>query len=186
MNDYSIALFLHVVGALGFFVALGLEWTSLRRLRRATTVEQIREWLRLPDEMGRVGMASMVMLLAAGFYMMATVWGGVAWIIVTLGALVPMIILGMVITGRRMAAIGRMVNTERGPLSPTLHRLLGHPLLWISIQTRVAIALGIVFLMTVKPDLSGSLLAIGVATVLGLASALPIRGRERVQEETVA
>ena len=33
MNYYSIALFLHVVGALGFFVVLGLEWTSLRQLR---------------------------------------------------------------------------------------------------------------------------------------------------------
>ncbi len=29
MDDYSIALFLHIVGALGFFVALGLEWTGL-------------------------------------------------------------------------------------------------------------------------------------------------------------
>ena len=29
MNAYSIALFLHIVGALGFFVALGLEWTGL-------------------------------------------------------------------------------------------------------------------------------------------------------------
>jgi len=61
--------------------------------------------------------------------------------------------------------------------------LLHHPLLWIAIQTRVAIALGIVFLMTVKPDLSRSLLTIGVAIVLGLVSALPIRGRERAQEE---
>src|SRR5262245_58128370 len=37
MNDYSIALLLHVVGALGFFMALALEWTNLRQLRRATT-----------------------------------------------------------------------------------------------------------------------------------------------------
>jgi hypothetical protein len=182
MNYYSIALFLHVVGALGFFVTLGLEWTSLRHLRRATTAKQVREWMRIPAEMGRVGMLSMLVLLAAGFYMMATVWGGVAWITVTLGVIVLMIILGMVITGRRMAAIGG-VKAERGPLSPTLHHLLHDPLLWISMQTRAAMALGIVFLMTVKPDPGGSLLTIGVAIVLGLASALPIPGRERVQEE---
>ena len=155
MNDYSLALFLHVVGALGFFVALGLEWTSLRHLRRAATVEQVREWMRVPAEMGRVGMIAMVMLLAAGFYMMVTVWGGVAWIMVTLGALVLAIPLGMVLTRRRMAAIGRTVSAETGPLSPTFHQLLHDPLLSISIQTRVAIAVGIVFLMTVKPDLIG-------------------------------
>jgi hypothetical protein len=50
--------------------------------------------------------------------------------------------------------------------------------------------------MTVKPELSGSLLTIGVAIILGLASALPIagrerrgrerRGRERTQEEPAA
>jgi hypothetical protein len=181
MNDYSIALFLHVVGALGFFVALGLEWTSLGHVRRATTVEQVREWMRVPNQMGRVGMIAMVTLLAAGLYMMATAWGGVAWIMVTLGALVLMIVLGMVLTRRRMAAIGRMVSAERGPPSPALRQLLHDPLLVISLQTRVAIALGIVFLMTVKPDLRGSLLAIVIAAMLGLASALPILRREQAQ-----
>ena len=77
MNDYSIALFLHIVGALGFFVALGLEWTSLAYLRCATTIEQVREWMGAPNQMGRVGMIAMVTLLTAGLYMMATVWG--AW-----------------------------------------------------------------------------------------------------------
>jgi hypothetical protein len=117
--------------------------------------------------------------------MMATVWGGVAWIMVTLGALVLMTLLWMVITRRRMAVIGRTVNTERGPLFPSLRALLQDPVLWITMQTRVAIALGIVFLMTVKPDLGGSLLTIGVAIVLGLASALPLPGRERAQKQAV-
>jgi hypothetical protein len=186
MNNYSIALFLHVVGALGFFVALGAEWTSLRHLRRATTIEQVREWIRIPTEMGRVGMIAILTLLAAGFYMMATVWGGVVWIIVALGAFVVIMILGMVVSRQRMAAIERAVTAEQGAMSPTLRQLLRHPLLWISIQTRVAIALGIVFLMTVKPDWSGSLLTIAVAIILGLASSLPILSRERVQEELVA
>src|SRR5262245_19442329 len=184
MNDYSIALFLHIVGALGFFVALGLEWTSLGHVRRATTVEQVREWMRVPSEMGRVGMIAMVTLLAAGLYMMATVWGGVAWILVTLGALVPMMVLGTVFTRRRMAAIGRAVSAERGSLSPALRHLPHNPLLAISLHTRVAIALGIVFLMTAKPDLGGSLLAIVIAAMLGLASALPILRREQAQGES--
>jgi hypothetical protein len=42
MTDYSIALFLHIVGALGLFVALGLEWTNLRYLQQVTTTEQAR------------------------------------------------------------------------------------------------------------------------------------------------
>jgi hypothetical protein len=183
MNYYSIALFLHVVGALGFFVALGLEWTGLWQIRRATTSEQIRAWMGISNSARSLGIASMLAILISGFYMMATAWGSVAWIIVALGALVLLVVLTMALTGPRMAAIGGALTTEKGPVSHTLQNLANHPLLWISIQTRVAIALGIVFLMTVKPDLGGSLLTIGVATVLGLASALPMPRRERVQEE---
>jgi hypothetical protein len=183
MNDYSIALFLHIVGALGFFVALGLEWTSLRHIRHATTSEQARERMHIASRAHRVGMPSMLMLLITGFYMMATVWGHVAWIIVALGALVLLVVLAVGLSSPRMAAIGRALTVENGPVSPSLHDLLHHPLLWVSIQTRVAIALGIVFLMTVKPDLSGSLLAIVIAAILGLASALPILRREQVQGE---
>jgi hypothetical protein len=127
-------------------------------------------------------MASMLTILVSGFYMTATVWGGVAWIIVAFWTLVLVGGLPVALTGPRMAAIGRALTTEHGPVSPTLQHLKNHPLLWISIQTRVALALGIVFLMTVKPALGGSLLTIGVAMVLGFASALPMPRHERVQE----
>ena len=78
------------------------------------------------------------------------------------------------------------MTTEAGAVSASLRDLLRHPLLWIAIQTRVALASGIVFPMTVKPDVGGSLLTIGVATVLGLVLALPIVGRERSQDAPAA
>ncbi len=183
MSNYSITLFFHIVGALGFFVALGVEWMSVRHLRRAATAEQVREWIRSSTGVRRLGMASMMALLVSGFSMMAIAHSGGAWVIVAFWSLVLLSILAVALSFRRMAAIGRAVTTEDGPVSPGLRQLLHHPLLRIAIQTRVAIALGIVFLMTVKPSLSGSLLAIGVATVLGLASALPMPGRERAKEE---
>jgi hypothetical protein len=42
------------------------------------------------------------------------------------------------------------------------------PNLWISIHTRTAILLGIVFLKIAKPDLGGSLLIISVVIILVL------------------
>jgi hypothetical protein len=186
MTNYSIALFLHVVGALGFFTALGLEWVSLHQLRRATTADQVREWRGISNGSARLGMPSMVVLLLSGIYMMATVWGGVAWIIVSLGAIALMAIPAVAVSGRWITVIGEVVAAERGPISPALQELLHHPLLWMAIQTRLALALGIVFLMTVKPSLNGSLLAIGVAALLGLASASPLLARERAQQEPVS
>jgi hypothetical protein len=182
MNTYSIALFFHILGALGFFVALGLEWAGLRQMRNATTAEQVRQGMRISGSTRRLGMISMLTILIFGFYLAAVAWGGPAWITVTLGVMVVMIALSVALTGPRMAAVGRALASEKGPLSPSLQQLANHPLLWISIQTRVAIALGIVFLMTVKPGLGGSLLTIGMATVLGLAFSLPMTGSQRVQE----
>ena len=177
MNYYAIALFLHIVGALGLFVALGLEWTSLLLLRRATTTEQVRERMRIASGVRGVSGAALATLLVSGIYLTATVWGGVAWIAVALGAMVLMAVLGAALSGPRMAAIGRAV--ENGPLAP-----VPDPLLWVSMQTRVAVALGIVFLMTVKPDLNGSLLTIAVAAVLGLIAALPAVAAGRSKQPT--
>jgi hypothetical protein len=185
MNTYSIALFLHIVGALGFFVALGLEWTRLRQLRSATTSEQVRASMRVYKSVRRFGMASMLTILLFGFYMAAVAWGGPAWIIVALGSLVLIIVITIVLTRPRIAAIEQALAGEKGPLSPALQLLADHPLMWVSIQTRVAIALGIVFLMTVKPGWGGSLLTIGVAIVLGLVAALPLPRRERKKDQPV-
>ena len=93
-----------------------------------------------------------------------------------------MIALAQALTSPRMAAIGQALASGKGLLSQTYYSLVNHPLLWISIQTRVAIALGIVFLKTAKPDLGGSLLTLGVAIALGLVSALPAPRHERAQE----
>jgi len=177
MNDYAIALFVHIVGALGLFVALGLEWTSMLLLRRATTTEQARERMGLASSVRRVSGASLATLLISGLYLTATAWGGVAWIGVALGAMVLMAVLGAALSGPRLAAIGRAVET--GPLAP-----LPDPLLWVSIQIRLAVALGIVFLMTFKPNLTGSLLAIALAAVLGLIAALPAVAAGRSKQPT--
>ena len=185
MNANSIALFLHIVGAVGFFVALGLEWTGLWQIRSATTPQQVGGWMRILKSVRKFGFASMLTAVITGIYMMVTDSGAEAWIIVTVGSLVLVIVLAQVVTAPRMAAIGRALATEKVPLSQTFHSLANHPLLWISIQTRVAIALGIIFLKTAKPDLAGSLITIGIAIVLGVASALPRPRRERVQEGPV-
>ena len=182
MNAYSIALFLHIVGALGFFVALGLEWTGLWQIRGAMTPQQVGGWMMILKSVRKVGFVSMLTTVITGIYLMVTVWGGEPWIIVTVGSLVLMIALAQVLTAPRMMAIGRALASEKAPLSQTFFSLANQPLLWISIQTRVAIALGIIFLKIAKPDWGGSLITIGVAIVLGIVSALPMPRRERAQE----
>jgi uncharacterized membrane protein len=178
MNNYSIALFLHIVGALGFFVALSLEWTGLSQLRSAKTLEQVRAWMGILKNVRKVGFVSMLTAVITGIYLMVRFWGGEAWLIVTVGSLVLIIALAQAVTAPRMAAIGQALGAEKGSISQNFHNLANNPLLWISIQTRAAIALGIVFLKIAKPDLGGSLLTIGVAILLGVVSARYMPQRE--------
>ena len=174
MNSFSIALFLHIVGALGVFVALSLEWTGLRRIRSAILPEQVRPWMEILRSTNKLGFPSMLTTVITGIYMVLNGVGLVPWILVVLGALFLMIVLSLVLTKPRMVAIGRALASEKRPLSQAFHNLVNHPVLWISIQTRVAIALGIIFLKIATPDLGGSLLTIGVAIVIGIVSVLPM------------
>ncbi len=186
MDGYSMGLFLHIVGALVFFVALGLEWTGLWQIRTAITQGQAREWMGILKNVRKIGFVSMLATVITGIYMMVIDWGGVAWIIAAMASLVLVIILSQALTGPRMAAIGQSLVKEEGVLSHAYRNLSQHPLLWISIQTRLALTLGIVFLNTIKPGLGGSLLIVGIGIVLGVVSALPLVRRGQVQQETTA
>jgi hypothetical protein len=185
MTLYSIVLFLHVVAALAYFVGFGLEWASLVHVRRASTAEQAREWLGLRAWVMPLGLTSLVLILLSGLYMAATLVGWMGWIVVALASLILIAIIGATLTGLRIGAIEKAAAAESGPLSPALRQRLNDPLLLTSIQTRTAIALGIVFLMAVQPDLAGALLTIGIAIVLGLASSLPIWRRAPAKGEAL-
>ena len=76
MSVYAMAVFLHIVGALGLFAALALEWASLYNLRRVPTAGQAREWTKLLSALRFVGGPSTLTILATGIYMMATRWAG--------------------------------------------------------------------------------------------------------------
>ncbi|HMB24775.1 MAG TPA: hypothetical protein VKP08_18150, partial [Anaerolineales bacterium] len=59
MNYYLIAKFIHIVGALGFFIALGMEWWSLRNLRHAASLTKLQDWLHVAGGAQRLGAPSM-------------------------------------------------------------------------------------------------------------------------------
>jgi len=172
MSVYSIAVFLHIVGALGIFAAVGLEWAGLSNLRRATNTAQAREWVRLLAAPRTVGGPAALLVLASGIYLSATRWGPEGWILVALGGMVVIAGLGGAIGKRKVPLIFQALPTESGPVSTTLRGRLDDPVLTLSLWVRTALLLGIVFLMTNRPGWGGSLAAMGAALVLGLGAAI--------------
>jgi hypothetical protein len=178
MSLHSIAAFLHVLGALGLFAALGLEWAAVQNLRRAVTTGQVLEWVRLMGARRFVGGVSALTLLVTGIYLRAT-WGGQAWIGLGFLGLLLVAGLGGPITGRRMREVAGALPAEDGPTPAALGRRLRDPVLTISLWLRTALSLGIVFIMTTKPGSAGAASAMGIALLLGLAAAIPVRMSQR-------
>ena len=176
---YSISLFFHIVGALGLFASLAFEQAGLFNLRRANTNAQAREWLSLLRALQRLQGPSALVLVVTGAYMMATAWSRQAWAGLGFAGMVLMAIIGVVVTSRRMKAIGSALGADDGPLTATLRERLADPALRTSASVRVALALGIVFNMSVKPATEGAVAALVVASVLGIFAALIGRGSWR-------
>src|SRR5262245_13233749 len=169
---YDAAHFLHVVGALGLTAAFGVEAVGLVGLRRATGADEALLWLRSRRWVLLIGPASIGLVLATGIYLTVAEWGADAWILVSLASLVALAGIGGFLTGMPMARLTPAVERASGPLPEELRHDLRSPLLTVSLLTRIAITVGIVFLMVQKSALLTSLVTIVLAAGIGAASGL--------------
>jgi hypothetical protein len=142
MTLYSIALFLHIVGALLLFVLLTIEGIALRQGFTAARLNRV------------LGPISALAILVPGLYMSVSPWGWRGWIVAGLAAWV-LIAVGGAVTGINLLA-GRW-NARTAAAS------------W---SIRVGLALGAVFIMTVKPDLLVSVISVVAGAALGGVGAL--------------
>jgi hypothetical protein len=115
-----------------------------------------------------------LLILATGFYMALSAWSlQTGWIAVALISLVLMVPSGAALIEPRRRALARLAQeAPDGPLPQSLEQRTHDPVLLTALQTVSALLLGIVFLMTTKPSLTGSLIVMAVALALGLASGL--------------
>lgn len=170
MSLYSVALFLHIAGAITLFMAFAIEWTSLLHLQRASKLEQARLWINASSVARPLSMAGMIVLILTGGYLTHRMeaWR-YAWLWVALAATFSLAGIAAAFTQRRMNEIRRACQ-EWCELTEGLTTRFRDPILQVSIRLRTAFALSIVFMMTRKPNLTGSLLALAVAA---LAATLP-------------
>jgi hypothetical protein len=166
-------LFLHVTSAMGVFAALGIEAAALVQLRRADAPTDVRAALRAYGLARPVGGLSLAGILLSGIYLATTAWQWRgAWIGLGFLGLLLTAGIGGVATGRRVPRL-LAAATGSGGGAPR-----HDPVLWASFQARVAILIGVVYLMTVKPATRGSLVAMAVAIAAAVvASIASLRGR---------
>jgi len=142
MTFYSIALFLHILGAVLLFVLLTVEGVTMRQGTTGARFNRL------------FGPISALLILGPGLYMVAAGAGWSAWVGVGLVSWVLIAVLGA-ITG---------ISVLRGRMSSRSAA--------VSWSVRVGMAVAIVFVMTVKPGLLVSLIAVIAGASAGLAASL--------------
>src|SRR6266581_2811538 len=185
MSIYTIVLFVHIIGAIGYFLSIGTWLFILVGLRRAQRVEHVRALIKLNDLSGPFGAGSAVVLLIAGLYLALTAWSLLTgWILVALISLILMVPTTAALIAPRRSAIVKQLAREApgGELSEALERHLDDPVLATVCTTVAALLLGLVFLMTTKPNLVGSLIVMVVALLLGLAAGVLISRMRRAPQ----
>jgi len=170
MSNYTLALFFHFVGLVMLFVGYGLEWIVSAFLCGATTADQVRAWLRVYRTSLPVSGPGLLVLIFSGAYL-AQVSGAMknGWLSASFIAIFFALVIGFALILPRMKAIRGALPEGSAALPANATALLRAPGLPALIRVRAMLALGIVYLMTVKPPtFASSLLALGVAIVLGL------------------
>ena len=164
MTSYAIGLFIHFLGMVGLFVGYGLEWAASSLLRRSTTSDHVRSWLRIYRLSLPISGPGLLILILTGGYL-ASVTGSMkqGWIEAALVGIAFALGIGFVFILPRMKALRAALPESDAPLSEKGRTLVQDPMIVTVIRVRVVLALGIVYLMTAKPES----LATGLFILLG-------------------
>jgi hypothetical protein len=138
-----------------------------------------------PDREGSEGLPlALLVLLGSGAYLVERGWTwSSGWVDAGLVGVGVLFVVGAAVVGGRSRALRReLADTADGAVTAPPGRIAREHVAGVASWTNTGLALGIVFVMTTKPALAGSLVAFAVATGLGALVALRLRriGRRRV------
>jgi L-asparagine transporter-like permease len=143
---YALALLVHILGAIALFVAVSLIVVAFVRMRQASTLEQVRERAVVANVAGK----SMIFLALIIIFAVLS-------------------IMGATLNGRTIERVVALTRAaEPGPVPDKVRTQLLSPSLWLAEVIRLALLLGILCLMTTKPDMLFSWLILAVMLLLGI------------------
>jgi hypothetical protein len=116
-------------------------------------------------------------LLGSGAYLVDRSWTwSSGWVVAGLAGVAVLFVVGAGVVGGRSRVLKRaLTDAGEGAIPDTVARITREHPGGVASWTNTGLALGIVFVMTTKPALVGSLAALAVAAGLGAAVALRLQ-----------
>jgi hypothetical protein len=177
VNTYAIVLFLHLAALLAAIGTAGIAHFAEARLRVAETVAVVRGWAALLNRVAPVFPLALLVLLASGAYLVHHDWTwSRGWIEIGLVGVALLFANGAGVVGRRNRALQRSLATAGdGPITDEVLHLTRRDVGGIASWANTGLAVGVVFVMTTKPGLAGSLSALAAAAAAGTLVAVWLR-----------
>ena len=177
MSGYRLVLFLHLAALLAAIGSSGLVHFAEAQLRAAQTAAAARPWAALVERAAKVFPPALLVLVVSGAYLVDRGWTwDSGWVDAGLIGAVVLVVNGAGVVGGRNRALKRaLAASADGPLPPPLRQLTRSQVGGIASWTNTGLAIGVVFVMTTKPALAGSVASLAIAVLLGAAVAVRLR-----------
>jgi hypothetical protein len=172
MRLYGITMFVHILGVIALFGGFAMQQRAGARIRAASRYDQARPWAAMLDLTRPMVPSGAIMLLVTGAVLASRlapggeppVWVGFAAVTVALLGLA-----GWLVDNRRIGRIAGAVVDGEGALSAEARRRIASAPLWSAHAASNGAALGTLWLMTNKPGVVESAVAVLLPAAIGAA-----------------
>lgn len=161
-------LFFHLIAVVTLFAGIGLDIAAFVSLHRASTLAEVRAAMLHVPLVGPLMISGVLLLLAMGISMAYLGgYGWQPWIVVALAITVILAANGKLVNGVRAEAIHALAQRAGdGAVTPEVETRRRDPVLNYSIFMSSFELVAMLYIMSAKPALTGSLLVVVVALLL--------------------
>jgi hypothetical protein len=186
LNTYHYVLYVHL---LALFVGIGagsVLLACLFQLRAARTAEHAAPWGMVAGKAGKLFPVAILGLFGTGAYMTSDFWTwSTRWIDVGIAGLALLTVQGAGIAERTAHKLAAALQANGpGPLGAEARRMTLHPGLWVAELSNLGIVFGVVWDMTEKPGLGGSIAAVAGGYAVGVVLAQWLRRAPQEERAT--
>jgi len=170
---FQLVLFGHLTAVALLFAAGGIALTTLLRIRDARDVAQLRIALGNGPLISILFPLASVGVIATGAALvkLAGIPVTTPWLDLSVALTLTLVVVGATVTGPRLQNVARAAAQAPGPaLDARLDKLRNDPVMHLVELLSISEAVGLLFLMSNRPDAAGSLVTIAAALLGGLAT----------------
>ncbi|NUP50878.1 MAG: hypothetical protein HOW97_26740 [Catenulispora sp.] len=168
----ALLLFGHVIGVVVLVAGIGLEVYAVAAASRATTVAELRLAVRPARVLPAMMPLATLLMTGCGLALVAhdrDFRFGDAWVVASIGIVVAISVVGGGFSGRPATRLLDAADgAPEGPLPRHLAALVHDPILLASARITAIAAVWAIWLMSVRPHATGTMVSLAAAALLSL------------------